>query len=193
MKKLSLLLFIPLILSVSCSSSDDSDSNSSGNFISITRNGETFNENNLAYGISVFDNCNDSSVLLDYTSAIVYIENSEFSFSLGIAHPSDKSVFENVSASVSQVNIEASDNGLLYIDCLNDFDLIIEYSDKSSNVSLDDSANNTNTIESINLINETSTKATYGIKGNYVATYTDGSGYNITINGSYLLHVDTLK
>lgn len=191
MKKIIVLLLV--VLSISCSSSDDSDSNSSGDYISITRNGETFNENNLAYGILGFENCNDSSVSMDATASIVYIENSEFSFSLGIAHPTDKSVFENISASVSQINIEASDEGLGYIDCLNDFDFILNYYDESSYVSIDESANNTNTIESINLINETSTEATYGIKGNYVATYTDGSGYNITINGDYLLHVDTLK
>ncbi|WP_028871291.1 hypothetical protein [Psychroserpens burtonensis] len=188
-----IIYFILLALLFNCSSDDDSNSNNSENFISITRDGETFSEYNLAYSVFGANNCNDSNVTMDITTQIAFIENSEFSFSLAIAHPTNKSDFDNASLSASQVNIEASDDGIGFIDCVNNFDFITNYNDNSRYVFIDDTVSNINIIENINLINETSTNATYGIRGNYQITYTDGSDYNITITGSYLIHVDTLK
>ena len=87
MRKISLLLFIPLILSISCSSSDDSDSDNNPlegeDYMRLTRNGETYEETFMAYALgSGYENCTNTTSDLDATLAIVYIENSEFSFTL---------------------------------------------------------------------------------------------------------------
>jgi hypothetical protein len=192
MKKIYLLLFVSIIF-ISCSG-NDSNTDSGNDYMSITINGETFKESTLAYGIQGSKDCNDDNISMDFTKVIVWIENSKLSFHLGIAHFSDKSVFEDVGLSDSQINIEASSDLITTEDCVNNFDFMIYYWDKNNrSLAIDDSVSNTNTIENINLIYETSTIATYGIRGKYKVTYSDGAGHNITINGSYLLHVDTFK
>jgi hypothetical protein len=191
MKKIYLLLLVSIIF-ISCSG-NDSNSDSGINYMSITRDGKTFTENNLAYGSIGVNNCKDDNVSMSVTSNARFIENSKFSFTLGFIHFSDKSVFEDMGLSGGQINIEASENGFASLDCYNNLDFTIFYHDKINSVEIDDSASNTNTIESINFIDETSTEAKYGIKGKYKVAYTDGAGYNITINGSYLFYVSTYK
>ncbi|PKG43872.1 hypothetical protein [Psychroflexus sp. MES1-P1E] len=183
-------------MSISCSSSDDSDSNSleGEDYMRLARNGETYEETFMAYALgSGYENCADTSSNLDATLAIVYIENSEFSFTLGMAHEDLKSDFDETSDSFIQVSTEVDGLGVNDSECLNNFELIMYYDETDKDLFVDDSQNNTNTIENIFVLNDSQTETEYGIQGRYEVSYTDGSDYNITITGDYILAVDALK
>ncbi|RRO12331.1 hypothetical protein [Flavobacteriaceae bacterium 14752] len=183
---------------ISCNSSDDSNSDSNPlegeDYMRLTRNGETYEETFMAYAIgSDYDNCADPTSDLDATLAIVYIENSEFSFTIGMAHEELKSDFDETSDSFIQVTTEVDGLGVPDSECLNNFELIMYYDETDKSLFVDDSQNNTNTIENIFVLKDSQTETEYGIQGRYEVTYTDGSDYSITITGDYILSISTLK
>lgn len=187
MKQTLILLFSTIIM-VSCSS-DDNDSSSRNDHFSITRNGKTYTNNNIAYASLEDYACNDPNLELTATWSASYIENSEFNFSLGIILPSLESTFENgLDYSNSQVN----DNGV-GIACFNNFDFLPDYSENDKDLSLDGTANNFNKIESITKVSESGEFVVHAIKGNYQLSFSDGNGYNVEVNGNYVLHVEALK
>ncbi|MEC3906120.1 hypothetical protein VOI54_03765 [Tamlana sp. 2201CG12-4] len=187
MKQL-LTIFLATALIVSCSSNDD-DSRTNDDHFNITRNGESYTSSNLAYASLEDYDCNNSNLELTSTWSATYIENSEFSFSLGIVLPSQQTTFVN---GLDYSNSGVNDNGINAV-CFNNYDFLPDYFESGKNLSLDLSANNFNEIESVTKISESQSLVTHAVKGNYQLTYTDGNGYNVFISGDYVLHVEAYK
>jgi hypothetical protein len=191
MKKPLFILSFSLLVLFSCSSDDEgSDSSLTTAFFTINRNGQSLRQDVNAYGIFWADDCSDSDFLLDATMAIEYLETSEFEFAMGIITPNLKSDIDN-NLSVN-INPDVFDRAGS-IDCFLLYQFIPDYFDSNYFVFLDDAADNVNNIVEIAMISESSTDATYAIRGNYNLTYSDGLDYSVNITGEYVLHVDTLK
>jgi hypothetical protein len=177
----------------SCGSDDDSTNPSlTTAYFTINRNEQSLREDFI--GVSnVFQDCLDPDFRLTAKWSGRYIETSEFSFNLGVMAPSVKLDIDNnldvpITTDITEESLGTLDCGLIY-------QFLPGYYEFNRSVKLDNTADNINTIVDISMISESETKATYAIRGNYSLTYTDrdGQGYNIKINGEYVIHVETLK
>jgi hypothetical protein len=189
MRQIAILLLLPLMLT-GCSSDDDSsNSNLTTGYYTINRNGQSLRQDIDVYSALERENCSDPDFRLKITYSAQYIETSEFGFSLGMVAPTLKLDIDNnldVPINTDIINFSNGECILLY-----QFDS--GYYEENYSVTLDDTADNINTIAEISMITDEATRATYAIRGNYNLTYSDGEDYSVNISGEYVFHVDTLK
>ncbi|WP_394907720.1 hypothetical protein [uncultured Mesonia sp.] len=195
MKRFNFLAIIFLAIMIAFTScSRDDDANISGDYFSITRNGEEYfkEEINYAYlGIDFSQLCSGRPDLtINRTEE--YIETNEFSFSIQLLAPAWDEDMEHVSYLDAQI-FTAHDGNNQENDCNYAYHLDLLYSENDRIFYPDKGANNVHYIQSVSKISEYDNEVVYAVKGSYQATMINSSCDTIDIKGDYNFYIRTFK
>ncbi len=192
MKKI-LLFVLTLLVIQSC---EKSSSTNSGNlFLEITVDGQTYKENLADIAGTGFSGQTSCTNKLGFLQFGGMIENSQLEFDAYLFHHENEVDFNTPSsASVRLVDIGDHFYTLLGA-CNSNFDLNIDFSDKSlSNQTCTvQSTGRTHTIESITLTETTSTEKIYAVSGTFSCTLRNSNNVAIPLSGKYRVAVRTLR
>ena len=194
MKKITLLALV-LILFVANACKKSSSTNSGNLFIEITVNVQTYKENLADIGGTGFSgqmSCTNKPSFLQFSGMI---ETSQVLFEAHLFHHENESDFWSPGSSSARLVDIKNYFYNLNAACNSNFDLNIDFEDKSliNKACTVLSSGKTHTVESITLLETTSTEKRYVISGSFSCTLRNSNNVSFPLTGKYRTTVLTLR
>ncbi|WP_140484976.1 hypothetical protein [Flavobacterium sp. GSA192] len=108
-----------------------------------------------------------------------------------MVHKQTKQQFQGYN--INNTNVKSEFN--IFNSCYNNFDLIVEYTDTTTDraLNLNSSSNNFSKIESVSVYKESIEEIIYAVKGKFEVTYKKADNTLIPVKGDYKTFIYVLK